>query len=149
MQLELTIILNIMILTVLGIFAAYFLLGKNANKVVRHILSVEEMEEAKKYAAMFGLDNDAVNVDVLQLLEIGRKYKEHLGEETIEHIVEQHVQHHNSIRKTIATHANARRHHVNQVVREHSMIIVFRFTTVFTKTISGGNKDGEPTISLH
>lgn len=122
---------------------------ESVSEAVR-ILTVQELELVKKYSALFGIDNEAHNVDVEQILEMGRKYEDYLGTETMDSLFEQHQSHHcNTMQENIALYMNVRRCHVNRVMREHSMSVAIGFTTVFTKTISGGTKDGEPTISLH
>lgn len=128
----------------------YFAKSENAQVVVRRILSVGEIEEAKQYAAMFGLDNDMTNIDVVELIRIGRKYRDELGSETISNIATKHYEHHkvcNTMQSNIARYRNVRRHYVNQVVKEHGLVIAASHITVFTKILTGGNKNEEPSIN--
>ena len=121
-----------------------------APVVMERILSKQEHELVKKYAAMFGLDNEAHDLDVNELIEIGRKYEEYLGSDVIISIAEQHVNHHRyTMHSNIARHMNARRHHVNQVINERNILthITCLAHTVFIQIITGGNKDGEPSTS--
>jgi hypothetical protein len=108
-------------------------------------------ELVKKYATIFGLDNETIT-DVDALIEMGRKYEDFLGSEVIDDIVKQHHSFYSSYTVvTVRQRVNARRHHVNQVIKEHSIInrITCLQHTIFTQLITGGNKDGESNSSLY
>jgi hypothetical protein len=61
--------------------------SKTLTFILSRIYTKEELELAKKYAAVFGLENEAISVDVDALLEMGRKVEEYLGSEKVDEIV--------------------------------------------------------------
>jgi hypothetical protein len=149
----LMIILSLVPIISIVLPAACLIASNDVERVVKQILSAQELEEAMEYASMFGLDNEAVDVDYLELIRVGRKYKAELGAEAIERIARKHREHHNdsnhiTMQDNIVRHAYSRRHHVNQVVKECSIIGHMNIANiVFTKMITGGSRDEEQNIN--
>jgi hypothetical protein len=126
------------------------------DNIVRRIRTDEENELVKKYAAMFGLDNEAHEINVAELIEMGRKYEEYLGSDVIDSIAEQHVNFYASMcsRKPAATGRvinKPRRHRINKMIKRREILahITCLAHTVFIQIITGGNKDGEPSTSTN
>jgi hypothetical protein len=108
-------------------------------------LSLHEAEEVKRYAQIFGLDNESIS-DNEALLEMGRKMEEDLGKERVDCLVELVRVHH-------GTSFVARPHKVNKLFNcmINSVIqvskMIKRFTVVmFMPHTIGGDKDGESNI---
>jgi hypothetical protein len=125
---------------------------QHINLAPKTLHNLEDFEEARRYAAIFGLTNDAHDLNIQELLEMGRKYEAFLGSEAIDNIVEQHEAFYapcNTV--NIKERINARRHYVNRVVKESNIVAHINGLahTIFIQIITGGNKDGEPSINAN
>ena len=111
-------------------------------------LTEEEILEVKKYAELFGLDNDTHDIDIVKLLEMGRKMTAYVGNERIEEL-------HAAIEQAkIETYfhvnekASGKVHRVLELIHRSMLIAVPSYTNISIK-LFGGDKDGEPSSSLY
>jgi hypothetical protein len=120
---------------------------KNGSPVSSRCMGVafttDELEEARKYATLFGLNNEH-DINVEELLQMGRKYAEFLGEDKLDDLV-------SIVESTVCFeqhHEYKGEHHlINIIMAAHSLITVPCFITVVTKCL-GGDRDGEPNSSI-
>jgi DNA gyrase/topoisomerase IV subunit B len=121
----------------------------------KKVFSTEEIAEARRYASIFGLDNE-VDVNIEELIEMGRKYEEFLGTDVIDSIVEQHE---NFVVAYLAAHdhSNSRparskrnRHFINVMLNVQDLVAhaAPSFTNTITKTF-GGDRNDETQSSLY
>lgn len=119
------------------------------DKVKQRFINKDEMELAKRYVAMFGLDSDELDVDIAVVLEMGRKYESYLGRDKIEEIHAAIAQ--AKMDRYFYQNPESRgvHHRINMVIKSSGLITAPSLVAVSTKITTGGNEDAEPSISLH
>lgn len=135
------------ILPMLCIVIGYFIKETVSDSpLVAKFLNNTELEEARKYATLFGLHNDH-DVDVKELLAMGRKYAAFIGNDRMDEMVE-------LIQSTQVCYVRRVKtkgayHRLNHMIQAHALIAGPSFIVLTTK-IFGGDRDGEPsTVSFH
>lgn len=113
------------------------------ERISKDLLTVEELEVLKKYAMMFGIYNDADDINTEQLLELGRKLESHLGTETVEEIVYVIKYSH---RRTISLKSEGLQHRMSNMIKENKLIAIPSFVRLVSTETIGGDRDGEPNI---
>lgn len=120
-----------------------------STAIVQKFLSVDEMKLARKYAVIFGLDSEEFDIDFTAVLEMGQKCESYLGSDKLEEIHDAIVQevmnryfYRNSESKGI-------HHQINMMIKSNDLVATPVFIAVVTKTLTGGNKDAEPSISSY
>jgi hypothetical protein len=111
-------------------------------------LTLEEIELLKKYAELFGIGNDAHDLSIEQLLEMGKQMEATLGYTAEELEVFVQAAYYQYITIAPSMDSRGKHHCLNNLMSSHS-IIGSLSSFVSTKKIFGGDKDGEPTISTH
>jgi hypothetical protein len=114
------------------------------TKMAAKYIGPQEMEQVKKYSAMFGLDTGDVDVDITVILEMGQKYESYLGSEKFEELHAAIVQERVNRYFHVNPESRSAHHQINMVIKSHSARAV-SFTLSFIKIATGGRKDGEPT----
>jgi hypothetical protein len=136
----------------MGVFTAhirnrsfeFMTLQSIAHTTVAPMLSLEEQEEVKRYATIFGLDNDTV-ASALNLLEMGRKVEANLGSDKVNEIVRLSRQELASATSSMLDEkSNGAQHIINLVMKTWQS---FTFHTermhIFLKRMGGGRNDEE------
>jgi hypothetical protein len=120
-----------------------------SKQSVTKILTLEEINAVKRYAAIFGVGNDSHEIDNIQLLELGQKVKGLIGDEKVEELVEL-VQSGEPLRNYVVLSTNDMRsehHRMNKMLNACELITVPSFVVI--NEIRGGDRGGEEAISTH
>lgn len=161
MEMFFTVLLLAVALPMISIIMGYFIKEAISDSPsVAKFLHSADLEEARKYAAMFGLGNDH-DVNVAELLAMGRKYAAYIGNERFEEIHNAIVQEHEAYyvslftdhdsSKVKPTRSRINRHLINKMMKGRELVVAVTSPSFITINKSfGGDRDGEPTtISTH
>lgn len=134
----------VLVATLLGLYTALTAVKASIKQEVlikkeeiRKDFSLSEVEELKKYAALFGLDNESISCNT-KLLEMGRKVEHELGEQKVTEMVE--------LIGTTLTYSTSSRslkdvsHLVTNLVRNGRLIRVHTVIQ-FVKNAMGGDRN--------
>lgn len=111
------------------------------------IISNSELEEARRYATMFGLTNDA-DIDVVSILEMGRKYEAFIGSDKVDEIVSLAG---SAMPETYSPgyyfESRAEHHVFNNMIKVQDLVAVSHHNSFIASLIRalGGDKNDEPT----
>jgi hypothetical protein len=118
-----------------------------SKQSVTKILTLEEINAVKRYAAIFGVGNDSHEIDNIQLLELGRKVKGLIGDEKVEELAEL-AQSGEPLRTYVVLSTNdikSEHHRMNKMLNACELITVPSFVVI--NEIRGGDRGGEEAIS--
>jgi hypothetical protein len=121
----------------------YFIKNEKAEQVVGHIFSTHDLEEAKKYAELFGLDN-TVEVNIEELLEMGRKMEAYLGSDKTDELYATVIR--AKMDRYCYQYPESRsiHHRINIMMRAHNLVST-TWASVFIhsiiKSVGGGRND--------
>lgn len=112
------------------------------KKETKRVLNLEEIEEVKTYAEVFGLDNHH-SVSTLELLEMGRKAQQYLGSERMKEIAEQARTCSNVFYIPATSVYSITISHLVRGLLKVADLIAIQNIAVFMTVLMGGDRNGE------
>jgi hypothetical protein len=113
---------------------------------IKKMFSSEELAEAKRYAVMFGLANDALDIDIEEILKMGRKLESYIGSERLTEIHEVIVQ--SKVRQYFyqSDKQNGIQRRLHIMLKATKLVAASWITGLIRNIIKalGGDRNGEP-----
>lgn len=120
---------------------------RGTSRLASRVFRLEDIDEVKKYAEVFGLDNHNIT-DRTTLLEMGRKVNGYLGEEKVEEIAElSRTQNSTASRKYHIIKSSVASHKVSRLVKSLNLSIN-QAVAVFMAVMMGGDRNDEEAINV-